>query len=74
MDLSFDIFCIIEVEIVRFIVTIIWALLIGAAIAYVLSSMAEQPFNVSQSVAFSAIAFVGILVVDIVLSTRKQSS
>jgi len=38
----------------RFLMTIIWALLIGGALAYVLSSMAENPFNVTQSLVFSA--------------------
>jgi len=58
----------------RFIVTIFWALLIGAAIAYVLASMGEEPFNLSQSLAFSAISFVAILLVDIALSSRKQQN
>jgi len=57
----------------RFIVTIFWALLIGGAIAYVLASMGEEPFNLSQSLAFSAISFVGIILVDIALSTREQN-
>lgn len=51
----------------RFIVTIIWALLIGGAIAYVLSNMGDEPFNLTQSLTFSAISFIGIIVVDLAL-------
>ncbi|HLS67537.1 MAG TPA: DUF2929 family protein [Pseudogracilibacillus sp.] len=55
----------------RFIMTIIWALLIGGAIAYVLSSMADQPFNLTQSVVFSGAVFLFILIIDAVLATRE---
>lgn len=54
----------------RFIMTIIWAVLIGAALAYVLSSMAGAAFNLTQSLVFSAVAFIAILFVDGVLSTQ----
>jgi len=56
---------------VRFIMTIIWALLIGGALAYVLSSMADQPFNLTQSVVFSVAVFLFILIVDAVLTTQE---
>jgi len=51
----------------RFLATIFWSLLIGGAIAYVLSSMGNETFNLVQSLTFSAISFVGILAVDIAL-------
>lgn len=51
--------------------TIIWALLIGGALAYVLSSMADQPFNLTQSVVFSVAVFLFILIVDAVLTTQE---
>lgn len=51
----------------RYIMTLIWALLIGAALAYVLNSMAGDPFNVTQSVTFSAGIFIAILLMDMVL-------
>lgn len=56
----------------RFIVTIIWALLIGAAIAYVLASMGQEPFNANQALTFSAVSFIGLLLVDLALSSQKQ--
>lgn len=58
----------------RFIVTIIWAILIGAAVSYVLSSMGQQPFNLNQSIAFSAITFFGLLIVDLALNSSKQEN
>jgi len=51
----------------RFIMTIIWALLIGGALAYVLSSMADAPFNVTQSLVFSTVMFVAIFLLGGVL-------
>ncbi len=60
-----------EVEIERIIVTAIWAILIGAAVAYVLTKMGEQPFDLNQSIAFSAIVFVFLLIVDFALNRNK---
>jgi len=56
----------------RFIMALIWALLIGAALAYVLTSMAEEPFNMTQSLVFSAIVFLAVLLLDGILTTQKQ--
>ncbi|NLI68605.1 MAG: DUF2929 family protein [Bacilli bacterium] len=51
--------------------TAIWAILIGAAVAYVLTKMGEQPFDLNQSIAFSAIVFVFLLIVDFALNRNK---
>lgn len=55
----------------RFIMTIIWALLIGGALAYILASMAGASFNLSQSVVFSVAIVLGILFLDGVLKVSK---
>lgn len=62
-----------EVHSMRFIVTIFWALLIGGAIAYVLASMGEDPFNLQQSLTFSIISFVAIILVDLALTTKEEN-
>lgn len=51
--------------------SLIWALIIGGVIAYVLSSMVDEPFNLTQSVVFSGAVFIFILIVDVVLTTRE---
>ncbi|MEI3611078.1 DUF2929 family protein [Pseudogracilibacillus sp. SO30301A] len=56
----------------RFIMTIIWALLIGGALAYVLSSMGGETFNITQSIMYSAGVFIAILLIDGVLTTQEQ--
>jgi len=56
----------------RFILPLIWALLIGGALAYVLSSMAGDPFNLTQSISYSVAVFIMILFLDGVLSTQEQ--
>ena len=53
----------------RFIISLIWALLIGGALAYVLSSMADNAFNLTQSLVFSGIAFIAIVLMDVILKT-----
>lgn len=57
----------------RVIATIFWSLLIGGAIAYVLASMGEDPFNLAQSLAFSAISFAAILVLDLALPASEEN-
>jgi len=48
--------------------TIIWAVLIGAAVSYVLTSMAGEPFVMSDSLILSAIlAVVAIILGDGIL-------
>lgn len=56
----------------RIIGTVIWALLIGAAVAYVLASMGSSPFNLMQSLTFSAVIFIGTLIVDFALSAKRE--
>lgn len=58
----------------RFVMTIVWALLIGGALAYILSSMAGDSFNLTQSISFSAIAFIAILLLDGVLSAQDKQT
>ncbi len=61
-----------EVERMRFIITLIWSLLIGGALAYVLSSMGNESFNVTQSIVFSASAFIAITLLDGVLHVSER--
>ena len=56
----------------RFIMTIVWALLIGGALTYVLSSMGGETFNLTHSITYSVVAFIAILLLDGVLTTQEQ--
>lgn len=58
----------------RFIMTIIWAVLIGSALAYVLSSMADDAFNFIQALGFAVATFIGIIVIDGVLSSFTKQT
>lgn len=44
----------------RFIWTLIWALLIGGAVSYILSSMNGEPFNMVHSIILSIIFTIAI--------------
>lgn len=56
----------------KYIMTIVWALLIGSALAYILSSMAGDPFNMVQSLVYSGVVFIIILIMDNVLSVDTE--
>lgn len=58
----------------RFIMTIIWALLIGSALAYVLASMADDAFNFTQALGFAVATFIGIIVIDGILSSLQKQT
>lgn len=55
----------------RFIMTIVWALLIGGALSYVLSSMNGDPFNLTQSLALSIGTIIAIVLMDVVLTVSE---
>ncbi|API91027.1 MULTISPECIES: YjzD family protein [Virgibacillus] len=46
----------------RYIVTLIWACLIGAAVSYVLSSMGSEPFNLTATIGLAVVFFITISV------------
>ncbi|TXL64101.1 DUF2929 family protein [Cerasibacillus terrae] len=53
--------------------TVIWALLIGGVVSYVLTSMAGDPFNLNTSLIISAIIAVVIFVLgDGILKGNSQ--
>lgn len=52
----------------KYVMTLIWAILIGGALAYVLASMAGDAFNVTQSIVYSIAAFIAISIMDVVLA------
>jgi len=58
----------------RFIMALIWALLIGSALGYILTSMADEAFNFTQSIGFSIAAFIAIIFIDAVLSAADKQT
>lgn len=46
----------------RYIITIIWSLLLGAALSYVLSSMAGDPFVIAEAGILAAIIAVFVFI------------
>ena len=53
----------------RVIVALIWAVLISSALAYILSSMADEVFNFTQALGLSISMIVIIMIIDGVLSS-----
>ncbi|HEY4601909.1 MAG TPA: DUF2929 family protein [Cerasibacillus sp.] len=56
----------------RYIMTIIWALLIGSVLSYVLTSMAGDPFNLNQALILSSIIAVLIFIMSGVIKDSSQ--
>ncbi|GGN60358.1 MULTISPECIES: DUF2929 family protein [Oceanobacillus] len=57
----------------RYIFTIIWSLLISAAVTYVLTSMAGEPFILSEAVILAVIfMIVTFLMGDVILKEKKN--
>ncbi|WP_217585942.1 DUF2929 family protein [Lentibacillus saliphilus] len=58
----------------RYIVTMVWSLLIGAAVSYVLSSMAGAAFELSHGLITGVIIGIGVLILgEGVLKGNTQS-
>jgi hypothetical protein len=58
----------------RYVMTIVWASLLGVVLSYVLSSMAAEPFNVSATIAFIVIVSLAVFWLgDGVLKEEKDS-
>ncbi|MUK90589.1 DUF2929 family protein [Ornithinibacillus sp. L9] len=58
----------------RYLMTIIWAVLISSTLSYVLSSMAGEPFPVTDTLVLSAIVSIVIFVLgDGVLKVNSEN-
>lgn len=57
----------------KYIMTIIWSLLIGAAVSYVLTSMAEDPFSMTQTLVLAGIFAVSIIVMGEFLIKKEEN-
>lgn len=58
----------------RVIVSLIWAFLISSALAYILSSMANEMFNFTQALGLTVSIIVTVLVIDGLLSSLTRSA
>lgn len=52
----------------KYVFSLLWAVLIGAAVSYVLTSMANEPFNVVLLLILAVIIFIAVVVIDAVLN------
>jgi len=56
----------------RFIMTIFWATLISAVLSYVLTSMANEPFNVTQTLSLMVGISIAIFLLDAAVLTEQE--
>lgn len=57
----------------KYIVTLFWSMMISFLITYVLNSMANDPFVLSQALGIGAMIFIVILVLSAILGDPKKS-
>lgn len=59
----------------RYVMAIVWSFLISSAISYVLSSMANEPFNFTQTLILTGTFAVIVFLLDaVVLSEKEQEN
>lgn len=58
----------------RVIVSLVWAFLISSALAYILSSMANEMFNFTQALGLTISMIVAVLIIDGLLSGLTRSA
>lgn len=62
-----------EVQLMRYIMTLFWSVAIGGIVSYVLSSMAGDPFNLTQTFVLAGIfAIIIFLLGDVVIKEEKN--
>lgn len=52
----------------KYVFSLIWSVLIGAAVAYVLTSMANEPFNLTLLLVLAGVFFIAVVSIDTVLN------
>lgn len=63
-----------EVQNMRFVMVAIWSVLVGAVVSYVLTSMANEPFNLTSTFVLSGIfAVIAIFLGEVGLKEKKES-
>ena len=56
----------------KYVMTLVWSMLLSLVVSYVLGSMAGDPFILSEAVILGVIFFITITLLGIILSPNKQ--
>lgn len=57
----------------KYIMTLIWSMLLSFIISYILSSMADDPFILNQALVLGGIFFVAIVILGTVIAPKKYT-
>ncbi|HLR64232.1 MAG TPA: DUF2929 family protein [Pseudogracilibacillus sp.] len=58
----------------KYVFSLLWAFLIGAAVSYILASMANEPFNTTLLAIFTAVIFLAVVLIDLALGSDEKQS
>lgn len=53
-----------EVTIMRFIITIVWSILLGSMVSFILSSIGEQPFSMGLTLMIAGVFSVAVFLLS----------
>ncbi len=56
----------------KYVMTLVWSMLLSLVVSYVLGSMAGDPFILSEAVILGVIFFITITLLGLILSPNKQ--
>ncbi|HLQ84119.1 MAG TPA: YjzD family protein [Pseudogracilibacillus sp.] len=56
----------------KYVMTLIWSMLLSLVVSYVLGSMAGDPFLLSEAVILGVIFFIAIIALGMILDPKKQ--
>lgn len=56
----------------KYVMTLVWSMLLSLVVSYVLGSMAGDPFILTEAVILGVIFFIAITLLGMILSPNKQ--
>lgn len=56
----------------KYVMTLVWSMLLSLVVSYVLGSMAGDPFVLSEAVILGAIFFIAIISLGLILDPKEQ--
>lgn len=56
----------------KYVMTLVWSMLLSLVVSYVLGSMAGDPFILTEAVILGVIFFIAITLLGMILSPSKQ--
>lgn len=57
----------------KYVFSLLWAVVIGTVVSYVLTSMANEPFNLTLLFILAGLLFIATIIIDAVLNKASEN-